>query len=126
MPAATRFYVKDGRLRFLYNYVGLDRFEVVAGHDALTEGRHALRYEFEPTGEPDIANGKGVPGRGQLYIDGKLVGSDRLPAHDPAALRARGAELRLRLRRSGERRVPAAVRVHRHDPRRSPSTSPAS
>ena len=24
------------------------------------EGRHALRYEFEPTGEPDIANGKGA------------------------------------------------------------------
>ena len=35
------------------------------------------------------------PGRGQLYIDGKLVGATRVPAHDAAALRARGAELRL-------------------------------
>ena len=109
------FFVKDGQLRFVYNYVGLDRFEVRAGDGGLTEGRHALRYEFEPTGEPDIANGKGVPGRGQLYIDGKLVGSDRLPAHDPAVLRARRAQLRLRLRRPGGR-VRAAVPVHGHDP----------
>ena len=58
------FYVKDGRLCFLYNYVGLDRFEVRAEDGGSTEGRHALRYEFEPTGEPDIANGKGAPGAG--------------------------------------------------------------
>ena len=42
-----------------------------------------LRYEFEPTGEPDIANGKGVPGRGQLYIDGKLVGAGDFPHTTP-------------------------------------------
>jgi arylsulfatase len=34
-----------------------------------------LRYEFEPTGKPDLAQGKGAPGRGQLYIDGRLVGN---------------------------------------------------
>jgi len=32
-----------------------------------------LRYEFEPTGEPDLRKGKGTPGRSQLYINGKLV-----------------------------------------------------
>ncbi|CAM3305452.1 arylsulfatase [Occultella aeris] len=69
------FYVKDGRLTFLYNYVGLDRFEVRAPDGALTEGRHLLRYEFEPTGAPDIPHGKGVPGRAELYIDGTLVGA---------------------------------------------------
>ena len=26
------------------------------------------------TDKPDIAHGKGAPGKGQLYIDGKLVG----------------------------------------------------
>jgi hypothetical protein len=75
------FYVKDGQLCFVYNYVGLDRFELRT-EDGLTEGRHALRYEFEPTGEPDIAKGKGVPGRGQLYIDGKLAANTEYP-HTP-------------------------------------------
>jgi arylsulfatase len=39
------------------------------------EGASTLRYEFEPTGAPDIGNGRGAPGRGQLYIDGELVGN---------------------------------------------------
>jgi arylsulfatase len=77
------FYMKDGRLCFLYNYVGLDRFEVLAEGGGLTEGRHALRYEFEPTGAPDLANGKGSPGRGQLYIDSKLVGASEFPHTTP-------------------------------------------
>ena len=42
-----------------------------------------LRYEFEPTGKPDFANGKGAAGRAQLYIDGKLVGQVDLPATVP-------------------------------------------
>ena len=119
------FYIKDGELRFLYNYVGLDRFEVRASDDGLTEGRHALRYEFEPTGAPDIAHGKGVPGRGQLYIDGKLVGATEFPHTTPLLFELEGlscgydfgapaAELR------------AAVPVHGHDPPASPSTSRAS
>jgi arylsulfatase len=74
--------MKDGQLCFVYNYVGLDRFELRAG-DGLTPGRHALRYEFEPTGEPDIANGKGVPGRGQLYVDGELVANTEYPHTTP-------------------------------------------
>ena len=47
------------------------------------EGRHTLRFEFEPTGAPDIANGKGAPGRGQLYIDGQLVGATEFPHTTP-------------------------------------------
>ena len=76
------FYLKDGELRFNYNYVGLDHFEVRATQGP-AEGRHALRYEFEPTGEPDIANGKGAPGRGQLYIDGELVAESDFPHTTP-------------------------------------------
>jgi arylsulfatase len=83
-------YMKDGTLRFLYNYVGLDRFEVLAEHERITEGRHTLRYEFEPTGEPDIASGKGVPGRGQLYIDGKLVGAGDFPHTTPLLFELEG------------------------------------
>ena len=61
-----------------------------APEDGLTEGRHALRYEFEPTGEPDIPNGKGVPGRGQLYIDGKLVANTEFPHTTPLLFELEG------------------------------------
>jgi hypothetical protein len=74
-------YVADGRLRYVYNYVGRDQFELES--DELPEGRQALRFEFEPTGPPDIPNGKGVPGRGQLYVDGKLVANDDFPHTTP-------------------------------------------
>ena len=43
------------------------------------EGEVELRYEFEPTGKPDLANGHGVPARGQLYINRKLVASIDMP-----------------------------------------------
>ena len=43
------------------------------------EGEVELRYEFEPTGKPDVAQGKGVPTRGQLYINRKLVASIDMP-----------------------------------------------
>jgi arylsulfatase len=75
-------YVDAGRLHYSYNYVGRDHF-VVASRDVLPEGRHALRYEFEPTGEPDLKSGKGVPGRGQLYVDGQLVANADFPHTTP-------------------------------------------
>ncbi|MDQ5839811.1 MAG: arylsulfatase, partial [Chloroflexota bacterium] len=43
--------------------------------DVVPAGRHQLRFEFEPTGKPDMAQGKGAPGRLQLYVDGNLVGN---------------------------------------------------
>ena len=75
-------YVDDGRLHFAYNYLGRDHFEL-ASPDVLSTGRHALRYEFEPTGEPDFKAGKGVPGRGQLYVDGELVANAEFPHTAP-------------------------------------------
>jgi hypothetical protein len=72
------FFVKDNRLRFVYNFLGRDVFTVTSNTE-LPVGDVALRYEFEPTGEPDFAAGKGVPATGQLYIDGKLVGAVDMP-----------------------------------------------
>ena len=46
-------------------------------------GTHELRFEFEPTGKPDLAHGKGTPARAQLYIDGKLAGQGDLPVTIP-------------------------------------------
>jgi arylsulfatase len=58
----------------VHNYLGLKEYKVISTVD-VPEGRVSLRYEFEPTGQPDLAKGRGTPGRGQLYIDGKLVGN---------------------------------------------------
>ncbi|MFF3842519.1 arylsulfatase [Streptomyces sp. NPDC001930] len=75
-------YVKDGHLHYAHNYVQR-ALHHVASSETVPEGRHALRFEFEPTGAPDIAHGKGAPGRAQLYIDGRLVGETEMPVTTP-------------------------------------------
>jgi len=75
-------YMMDGRLRYAHNYASRDLFEVTAP-DRITAGSHKLRYEFEPNGPPDFAHGKGVPGRGQLYVDGTLVAATQFPHTTP-------------------------------------------
>ena len=79
------FYVKDGKLQYLYNYVARNFYHVESNIE-VPEGRHQLRYEFEVTGEPDILKGKGAAGRGQLYIDGTLVGQVEMPVTNPIML----------------------------------------
>jgi arylsulfatase A-like enzyme len=72
------FFVKDKNLRFLYNYLGRDKFWLKSDTE-VPEGKVELRYEFEPTGKSDFTKGKGVPARGQLYINRKLVASIDMP-----------------------------------------------
>jgi arylsulfatase len=38
------------------------------------------------TGEPDVLKGKGAPGRGQIYIDGELVGQVEMDVTNPIML----------------------------------------
>jgi arylsulfatase len=66
-------FVRGGKLYYLHNYLGLHEY-TVSSSESVPQGRTQLRYEFEPTGPPDMAAGKGSPGLGQLYFDGKLVG----------------------------------------------------
>jgi arylsulfatase len=42
-------------------------------------GQRELRFEFEPTGQPDLSTGRGAPGRAQLYVDRELDGQTDLP-----------------------------------------------
>jgi arylsulfatase A-like enzyme len=72
------FYMQGGKLHYVYNYVG-SHFSHVESTVPVPGGRHKLRFEFELTGKPGVKNGKGAPGRGQLYIDGKLVGQGDIP-----------------------------------------------
>ena len=79
------FYVQDKKLHYVYNYVGTS-FQHVESNVSVPEGRHKLRFEFEATGKPDVANGKGAPGRAQLYIDSKLVGQGDIPLTMPISI----------------------------------------
>ena len=72
------FYIMDKKLKYGYNYAAAEYF-YVESIDAVPEGRHKFRFEFEVTGKPDIANGKGTPGKAQLYIDDKLTGQTDFP-----------------------------------------------
>jgi N-sulphoglucosamine sulphohydrolase, C-terminal len=78
-------YVQNGTLQYVYSYVGSQFFHVESNVQ-VPAGRHKVRFEFEVTGKPDIKNGKGAPGRGQLYIDGKLVGQVDIPLTMPLSL----------------------------------------
>jgi arylsulfatase len=78
-------FVKDHRLHYTHNYVGSQQFHL-SSDAALSPGKHELRYEFEPSGKPDLAQGKGSPGKAQLYVDGKLAGQLQLPVTMPMSM----------------------------------------
>jgi hypothetical protein len=76
------FYVQNGKLCYAYNYVGRNLYYIESS-SPVPEGRHNLHFEFEVTGKADIGQGKGAPGKGQLYIDGELVGQSDIPLTNP-------------------------------------------
>ena len=59
-PAATRSSSTAGACATSTTTSDATSFELESP-DALPEGRHTLRYEFEPTGEPDFTAGQGGP-----------------------------------------------------------------
>jgi arylsulfatase len=69
------FFMKDGRVHYVHNYVSRSLFRV-SSPEPVPSGAHELRFEFEPTGQPDFPAGKGTPGRMQLYVDGTLVANE--------------------------------------------------
>lgn len=79
------FYIQDNKLQYVQNYVARDYLHVRAS-DPVPAGRRVLRFEFEVTGPPNFAQGKGASGRAQLYIDGKLAGQAEFPHTTPLSL----------------------------------------
>lgn len=75
-------FVQDGRLHYVHNYVGRSLHKV-SSPERVPAGAHTLRFEFEPTGAPDLPHGRGTPGRLQLYIDDKLVAEEHAPVTTP-------------------------------------------
>src|SRR5262249_7278381 len=78
------FVNKDQKLQFSYNYLGLDEFKIIS-KDALPSGKATLRWEFTVTGPPDFKLGKGAPGEGRLFVDGKIVGQGKIGVTCPLA-----------------------------------------
>ena len=78
-------FVRDGKLRYVHNYVGRAVYGVESD-TVLAPGKHTLRFEFEPTGQPDMEHGKGAPGKLQLYVDGTLTGNAEAPVTNPFVL----------------------------------------
>ena len=78
-------YIQNGKLKYTYNYVAAEYFDVES-KEKIPEGRHKFRFEFEVTGKPDVAKGKGAPGKAQLYIDGKLLGESQFPYTIPLVM----------------------------------------
>jgi arylsulfatase len=79
------FYVKDGKLHYSYNYVA-DQYFHIDGDTDIPAGRHALSFEFVPTGEAAPREGKGAPGDLKLFIDGEPAGEGSLPVTIPLAM----------------------------------------
>jgi arylsulfatase A-like enzyme len=66
------FFVRNGRLTYGYNYLGLEQF-VITADSPLSPGRHRVRLEFEYDG-----GGLGKGGRVTLRADGNKVGEGRI------------------------------------------------
>jgi arylsulfatase len=80
--AGYSFYIKDRKLFYSHNYVGLREY-VLESTEEIPAGKTTLRYEFEVTGPPDFATGKGTPGIGRLFIGARKVAETRLPITVP-------------------------------------------
>ena len=80
--AGYSFYIKDKKLHYTHNYVGQQEYTLNSSSEVPT-GERILKYEFEVTGPPDFSQGKGTPGIGRLFIDGKKVAESKIPVTVP-------------------------------------------
>jgi arylsulfatase len=80
--AGWSLYAKDGKPRYCYNLLGLQRF-TISGDAAIPAGTHQVRMEFAYDGG-GLAKGGAVA----LYIDGTLVGEGRVEGTVPMVFSA--------------------------------------
>ena len=82
--AGYSFYVKDRRLHYVHNYLGIDEYRI-SSSEALPPGKQTLQFRFKRTGEH-----KGV---GELYAGDKLIGEGEIPHTVPAVIETSGEGL---------------------------------
>ena len=78
-------FIQDGKLHYVHNYVGAKQFRIES-KEPLPEGEAEIRFQFQPSGEPELAQGKGVPGKASLFVNGKQVGEGEIPVTMPLLL----------------------------------------
>jgi arylsulfatase len=84
-------FIQGRRAYYANNYLGVVEIRVESA-DEVPDGTVCIRFEFEATGQPNLAEDVGAPGIGRLFIDERLVGERALPVTIPLAL-GRGAVL---------------------------------
>ena len=77
VPGGHSLYVKDGKLRYTFNWIGTVLQDVVA-EQGLTPGAHVLAAEFAASGPSSDAAMPGTEGTLTLYVDDQPVGSGRI------------------------------------------------
>ncbi len=85
-------YIKDDKLHYVHNYVGIEQYKISSTVDVPT-GKVTVKFAFETTGPPEISKGKGAPGIGRLFINGKKVGEGKIPRTVPIAYSLYGDDL---------------------------------
>ena len=78
------FYVKEQRLVYVHNYLGLSEYRIVSERE-IPPGKHRLEFRFTRTGEHC--------GKGALFIDGQAVGEGEIPRTIPAVIETSGEGL---------------------------------
>ncbi len=74
IPGGHSLYVKDGRLRYTFNWIGTILQDVVSEAE-VTTGRHVFSAEFVAEGPNDDPAMPGTKGTLTLYMDDDAVGS---------------------------------------------------
>jgi arylsulfatase len=77
-------FVRDGRLHYVHNFVGLEDHRVASSIE-VTPGEHVLAFRFDKTGEHR--------GTGTLLIDGADVGAVDIPRFTPTRFSITGEGL---------------------------------
>ncbi len=73
VPGGHSFYVRDGKLRYTFNWIGTVLQDVV-GEQALTPGPHVLAAQFAATGPSSNPDMPGTEGTLTLFVDDRQVG----------------------------------------------------
>ena len=82
--AGYSLYVKDRRLVYVHNHLGLAEYRIVSSEEVPT-GKCVLRFEFTRTGEHR--------GRGALFAGDRKIGEGEIPHTVPAVIETSGEGL---------------------------------
>ena len=77
VPGGHSLYVKDGRLRYTFNWIGTV-LQDISSEGQLTPGSHVLAAEFVAAGPSTNPDMPGTEGTLTLYVDGHQVGQGPL------------------------------------------------